>query len=211
MTRLRLDHIVIGAASLDQGQAWLQSRLGLPPVGGGKHPIMGTHNALWRLDSCYLEVIAIDPGAALPRYPRWFGLDNPVTAAKLRSRPRVLTWVVSTNGITLDAESAPVSVGPILDVRRDLLSWRMTVPKDGSLPGGGDFPTLIEWGHGVVSPADSLPAQDMILERLTVGLSGDRARWLTARGVSAPVVFSARPGLAAVIKLPGSAGSVTID
>ncbi len=46
MERSELDHIVIGAASLEAGVAWVEQRLGVKPVPGGQHVAMGTHNAL---------------------------------------------------------------------------------------------------------------------------------------------------------------------
>jgi len=49
MARSELDHIVIGCASLDAGMRWVEARLGVAPVPGGRHLAMGTHNALVRL------------------------------------------------------------------------------------------------------------------------------------------------------------------
>lgn len=172
---------------------------------------MGTHNALWRLDCCYLEVVAIDPAVPSPARPRWFGLDNPLTQARLRTRPRVLTWVIATNAIILDHASAPLGPGQILDIERDHLRWKITVPKDGSLPEGGAFPTLIEWGKSTTSPARSLPDQGLVLQELTVGLADDRARWLTQRGIRAPVAFAAKQGLHATVVIAHTGASVLLD
>ncbi|MEY3731756.1 MAG: hypothetical protein RLZZ57_2512, partial [Pseudomonadota bacterium] len=41
-----IDHLVIGAASLEAGAAWLERHLGVRPVPGGAHPGAGTHNML---------------------------------------------------------------------------------------------------------------------------------------------------------------------
>ena len=46
---------------------------------------MGTHNrVLGMAGGMYLEVIAIDPDAAAPERPRWFGLDEPAMRERLR-------------------------------------------------------------------------------------------------------------------------------
>jgi hypothetical protein len=64
-----IDHLVIGAASLEQGVAWCEATLGMAPGPGGVHAFMGTHNRLLRIDgpgfaNTYLEIIAIDPASA---------------------------------------------------------------------------------------------------------------------------------------------------
>ena len=84
-----IDHLVIAADSLEQGSAWCLATLGVKPSGGGKHPLMGTHNRVMAISSesfpdCYLEVIAIDPDAPAPGWPRWFGLDEPEVCEAVR-------------------------------------------------------------------------------------------------------------------------------
>ena len=211
MTRLSLDHIVIGTASLEEGCRWLENKLGVPAVGGGKHALMGTHNALWRLDCCYLELVAIDHAAAFPDRPRWFGLDNPIIQTKLRARPRLLTWVAATNGIALDVATTPIDLGDILEAKRDKLAWRITVPKDGSVPAGGAFPTLIQWAGGAISPKAALPEQGLLLEELSVGLRGDSARFLSLRGIAAPVFFGEIGKLKARISNPAKSLTLVVD
>lgn len=86
-----LDHLVVAARDLDSGARWLERQLGVPLVPGGAHVLMGTHNRLLRLaggERLYLELIAIDPAAAPPSRPRWFGLDDPALQARLAGRPR---------------------------------------------------------------------------------------------------------------------------
>ncbi|MDQ0821369.1 hypothetical protein QFZ79_003744 [Arthrobacter sp. V4I6] len=39
-----IDYLVIAADSLEQGAAWCAATFGVQPSGGGKHPLMGTHN-----------------------------------------------------------------------------------------------------------------------------------------------------------------------
>ena len=95
--RCELDHLVVGAQSLDEGAGYIADLLGVPPVKGGVHPNMGTHNVLLSLGgSVYLEVIAINPDGDPPEHPRWFSLDNPTVRQTLEQGPRLLTWVART-------------------------------------------------------------------------------------------------------------------
>ena len=85
---MRLDHLAIVAADLDQGASWAEARLGVPLRAGGRHDRFGTWNRLVRLGAGeYLEVIAPDPAAPVPDRPRWFGLADPPAA------PRLGNWI----------------------------------------------------------------------------------------------------------------------
>jgi len=137
-----IDHIVVVAPNLAVGAAFVSKVLGVEPQQGGAHPRMATHNLLLRLgESSYLEVIAPDPSAARPLHPRWFALDHLTPD----SPPLLAAWVVRTD----DIRSASLACGPIAGnietMSRGHLSWRITVPQDGSLPLGGAAPALIEW------------------------------------------------------------------
>ena len=97
----RLDHLVVAAASLEQGVAWCEATLGVTPGPGGVHATMGTHNRLLRIATeafpdAYLEIIAIDPAAPPPGRPRWFGLDEPALRERVAQHPRLVTAVVRT-------------------------------------------------------------------------------------------------------------------
>ncbi|MGB0497926.1 MAG: VOC family protein [Rubricella sp.] len=165
-----IDHFVVGAATLEEGRAWMENALGVPAAGGGMHAMMGTHNALWRLDRGYLEVIAIDPAAPRPDRPRWFGLDDPVVQARLSVRPRLLTWVARCAPGTLDEtlEGAAYAPGEALSFNRDTLRWRLTVPEDGHPAGDGRLPGLIEWENGSIPPSETLRDDGLRLERFRV-------------------------------------------
>src|SRR5205809_7410293 len=98
--RCELDHLVIACKDLDQGAAWVTARLGSEPTGGGKHPLMGTHNRVLRIGArAYLEVIAIDPDAPAPTRPRWFDLDAPEMQTRLAESPALITWGARTDNI----------------------------------------------------------------------------------------------------------------
>lgn len=153
----RIDHLVVAADSLEQGSAWCEATLGAQPAGGGKHPLMGTHNRVLAIGSerfpdCYLEVIAIDPAAAAPARPRWFNLDDPALQAALREQPRLIHAVARTRMIEMvrwGLINCGLNPGEPVAAQRDtphgLLRWRITVRDDGRTECGGALPTLIEW------------------------------------------------------------------
>jgi hypothetical protein len=166
--RCQLDHLVVAAATLEQGVQYVQARLGCELAPGGRHQRMGTHNRLLSLGpGAYLEVIAIDPDAQPPQRARWFGLDGPEVAPLLASGPRLLTWVVACKDLAAAAEASPWNHGPAESMSRDGLSWQLTIPEDGGLIEHGLVPTLIQWPPGV-HPAARLPDEGVRLERLTL-------------------------------------------
>ncbi len=165
---LTIDHFVFGASDLATGRKWMEDALGLPPVGAGKHTRMSTHNALWRLGTAYLEVIAADPNAAEPAHPRWYGLDDAATKARISEAPKLLTWVVATPDIEATRTTSPIDPGPALQFSRDDLHWQLTVPATGTPHHGGAFPALIHWPEGVKSPAKTLEDQGLAIAEFRV-------------------------------------------
>lgn len=212
---IALDHLVVAAATLEQGAAWCEATLGVAPETGGRHALMGTHNRLLALagggfaDS-YLEIIALDPDAPPPRRARWFGLDDAALQDSLREHgPRLLHWVART--ARLDDEVAALRAaggepGTVLAAERatpdGVLRWRITVRDDGLPLHGGALPTLIEWQGR--HPASSLPARGVALHRFEVGgLPPPLAAWLDAATVACPsLVQRPFPGLAAWLDTP---------
>lgn len=87
---------------------------------------------------------AIDPEAPAPGRTRWFTLDDPATQARLKVGPRVLCWVVGTDGLDAVIAASPVDLGEVVFFQRGERTWRLTVPADGHLPEGGLLPALIE-------------------------------------------------------------------
>ena len=207
-----IDHLVIAAHDLEQGVRWCEQTLGITPGPGGKHPLMGTHNRLLKLDAgpthprAYFEIIAIDPDAPPPGRARWFGLDDLALQAQLRDQPRLVHWVAGTR--TLDALRAALLAqgadpGEPVDASRatpaGLLQWRITVRADGMPQCGGALPTLIEWPG--LHPASTMPASGLALERLVVrGLPPAVAALLQPGGVD--LSQQAGPAIEAVLRTP---------
>ncbi|MFT4241285.1 MAG: VOC family protein [Acidovorax sp.] len=182
MTVARVDHLVVCATDLASGVRWCEHTLGVVPTAGGEHPLMGTHNRILNISSpahprAYLEVIAINPGAAsaIPASARrWFDMDDAALQQQVaRHGPQLIHWVASVPD--LQARHAAlarqrVDRGAIVTASRPtpqgLLQWQITVREDGQRLMGGCLPTLIEWG--AVHPCDSLPASGVQLQSLTL-------------------------------------------
>ena len=161
-----LDHLVVAAANLAAGIAFVAELTGVTPQPGGKHVAMGTHNALMRLgERAYLEVIAIDPDGATPPRPRWFDLDDVALRGEIGERPRLIQWVARTPDIERSAAACPIALGTIHPMARGDYRWRMTIPDDGRRPARGIVPTLIQWDVPA-HPAERLPPSNVSIVEL---------------------------------------------
>jgi hypothetical protein len=172
----RIDHLVVAAASLDEGLAWCRETFGDEPAAGGEHPLMGTHNRVFRVDSphfprAYFEIIAIDPAAKSPGRTRWFDLDDEQMREVLSGGPRLIHFAASTT----DADAAVAALrehgiergSPIAAERATpsgVLRWKITVRDDGRRLFEGTLPTVIEWGG--IHPCDNLPQSGITLQSL---------------------------------------------
>ena len=202
-----VDHLVVAAASLADGVAWCESRLGVTPGPGGKHPLMGTHNRLLKIASdafpmAYLEIIATDPEAPPPGRARWFGLD----ALDLSAGPRLLHVVARSDMLDMHRWGL-ITVGhqpgePVTASRETpagTLRWQILVRDDGQLNCGGALPTLIQWSGP--HPAQAMPDCGVSLKALTLHGVGARARdVLRLRGVQ--VLADPGPALIATLSTP---------
>ena len=206
----QLDHIVIAADSLQQGVDYVRSRLGVDIPKGGVHQTMGTHNHLMQLaNDSYLEVIAIDPEAAVPSRPRWFGLDQAMMRAALKRQPRLITWVMNTPDIRQLAEVANFDIGTPTALSRDDLKWEIALTDDGRLLADGMLPYCIQW-HSEPHPSHGMADLGCILHALTI--YHNRPRWIAERleAIDASHLVqietlpdSESPYLAATIETPG--------
>jgi hypothetical protein len=114
----------------------------------------------------YLELIAIDPDAPAPQWPRWFALDTAHVQSRAQQTPFLLTWAARTDRIAEAVTQVP-ALGQVLALTRDRYAWRITVPDDGALQFGGVLPTLLQW-DGDAHPADALEDRGCTLQRLTL-------------------------------------------
>ncbi len=213
-----VDHLVVAAATLEQGVAWCAATLGVTPGPGGKHVLFGTHNRLLGVASpafpdAYLEIIAIDPTAPPPGRARWFGLDDPALQRRLAASPRLIHLVARTE--TLEAHRqglVAAGLDPGVPVRasretpQGTLAWQILVRDDGRLACSGALPTLIQWQGS--HPAAHMAAAGVTLRSLHLAGVPDAARdALQLRGVGC----SAGPGPALRALLATPLGEVTLE
>jgi hypothetical protein len=175
----RVDHLVVGAASLEQGVAWAEATLGVVPGPGGEHPLMATHNRLLRVATvdyprAYLEILAVQPGREPQRAPRWFDLDEEaVRDALRRSGPRLLHFVARVDDVRRGVHALAacgIARGEVVQASRmtprGRLEWQITLRADGQRLFDGTLPTLIEWG--AVHPAAAMPESGVSLQSLAL-------------------------------------------
>ena len=208
--RCELDHLVVACTDLDAGAAWVAERLGVEPMAGGQHPLMGTHNRVLRLGAgVYLELIAIDPSAPAPSRPRWFDLDSPDMQARLAQSPALITWAARTDKI-VEAVTRVPELGQVHAAARGALSWRITIPEDGKLQFGGLLPTVLQWDS--IHPTDAMAASGCELLELSLShpMSAGLVPMYRALRIAGPVDLKPGPkAIAARIRTP--AGDVELS
>lgn len=218
----RIDHLVVGAANLEEGAAWCEATLGVTPGAGGEHPLMGTHNRLLCIATveyprAYFEIIAPQPGRMPQRERRWFDLDDETVRDTLRrSGPRLLHYVASVpraSAAVAAWRALDIDCGDIVEATRMTphgpLQWRITVRPDGRRLFDGVLPTLIEWA--AMHPAAGLPESGITLQALVASHpEASRLRVAAAaialQGVN---VNDGAPSLCAVLDTP--LGRVKLD
>ena len=143
----KLDHIVFGARSLEEGTNFIEKKLDIKLSEVGYHDFMGTHNRVVKVDKdIYLEVIAIDPSSKSPNENRWFNLDNPILQKKLEYSPQMIGYVIETK----DKEILKHFCTPI-EASRGNYKWNFAMPSlesnffNKELIENGIIPSLINW------------------------------------------------------------------
>ena len=153
----RFDHAVIGIPNLKAGMAAFR-RLGFAVSEGGRHPSLGTRNAIVRFGLDYLELLSVeDEARAAARGP--FGAE---LLSFLGKSSGLVGYVLAGTGLEEQAEGLRTlgvgAEGPFdMDrVRPDgrRLEWRLVLP--GGSPWRKPWPYLIDW----ITPESDLLAWD---------------------------------------------------
>ena len=143
----KLDHIVLGCNSLQEGTDYVEKKLGLSLSKIGYHHHMGTHNRVIKIgENIYLEVIAIDPKANKPQHFRWFNLDNKKQQARLKKSPQIIGYVIENQNPDMLK-----FYNPFFEASRGNYCWEFAMPKsddtliNDELIESGLVPSLIKW------------------------------------------------------------------
>ena len=187
--KTQIDHLVVMAASLEQGVQWCEDTLGISPGPGGEHEKYGTHNRLFKIATpqfplAYFEIIAINPAAVIPKrdqVPRWFDMDDAALQKAVAQGPRLVHFVSSTEDVKAARHllrTQGIERGQVVHASRKsskgTLNWQITVREDGERLFNGCLPTLIQWGKPEATdplrlhPRNSLPRSGVTLQGLTV-------------------------------------------
>lgn len=157
---MALDHLLIGAATLESGIGWLEERTGVRAALGGSHPGLGTWNALASLGPRqYIEIIAPDPGQ--PGVETFY-----VPGLRAFPAPRVAAWAASVPDLTTrfgsalpsDFSCAPLRQGSRVRPDGTRLAWTLAFPRhleQGTFEGA--LPFFIEWESPAHHPGLSTP------------------------------------------------------
>ncbi|MGE0684223.1 MAG: VOC family protein [Candidatus Binatia bacterium] len=197
-----LDHIVYTVPDVPAAIEDLAQRFGVRPALGGKHPGVGTHNALLSLsDTTYLEIIGPDPDQPPPAMSRPFDLDS-------NTGPRFVTWLAKATNIEQQIENARrlgYNVGAVTPMSRNLpdgtrIEWRLAIPPQPL----GDWlvPILIEWRTDR-HPAKTSPKGCTLVEFHGEHPQPDTIRpMLDAFGVILDIRQATAPALVAILDTP---------
>ena len=154
-----LDHLVVAGPDFDTAIRWVESRLGVPLLPGGRHPAWGTRNSILPIGpSCYLEVIG-------PEQP---GTRPPLFGIPALTSPKLVTWAAKSEDLALtlvQARALDIDLGarmPGRRVREDgtVLSWELTDP--ASERESGLIPFFIDWKNGLHPSGDGAREVELV-------------------------------------------------
>jgi len=140
---LSLDHFIYAGRDLEQMRAGFESLTGVQANLGGRHPGLGTRNALASLGkSVYFELLAADHEQRLE--------DNMGGRIKDFEVPRLLAYMLKAQdleGVQQTLSRHQIS-SDLFDAQRTTpdgrtLRWRLLVPRDN--PFGDHVPKFIDW------------------------------------------------------------------
>ncbi len=144
---LKLDHIVFGSRTLEEGTEFVENILQAKLSDIGYHKDMGTHNRVIRIsEKVYLEVVAIDPKRKNLKNRKWFNLDNSNLQSKLKKSPQIIGYVIENNNYNLTKY-----YDPFFEASRDRYKWKFAMPTfnnnilDNEIIEAGIIPSLISW------------------------------------------------------------------
>lgn len=165
---MRIDHVIYATADLESATARLETELGLPVAGGGRHDGLGTENRVIALGRGYVEVLAI----ADAREAAGSALGRAVAARIEAAGDGLIGWAVAVDDVAAVAERIGVEVTTI--GRQGMTARLAGLAEAMAEPG---YPFFIERAAGVADPGAS--SEGPGIEWVEVaGHQGRLAAWL---------------------------------
>jgi catechol 2,3-dioxygenase-like lactoylglutathione lyase family enzyme len=169
--RLALDHVILAVPDLDAAADGLERVLGLRATRGGRHPSLGTENALVPLGGAYLELVAVvDEEAA-----RSTAFGRSALAARTEGA-HFTGWVARADKLEGDAVALSRQTPD-----GGTITWRMAELE--RLGDGGVLPPLLTWDDESTAPPfanPDHPAGHVVLDSVEIGDPGDELSALPA-------------------------------
>lgn len=212
---MKLDHIVYGVPDLEKAINAFQEQAGIAPTIAGKHPGLGTHNAVLSLGNLqYLEFIAIDPEAHITNrvLPSW-------CAALLEiSKPKIMTWVIRTDNMAEIVSKlnalGNLQIEPPQTFTRTksdgtIVSMELAFKKEAPPPYDGLVPFFINWGK-TKHPSETVESKCEIKEWYGCHPKAKEIESLLSQ-VGIQFVVKERPTVEFHLKLQTPKGEVVIN
>ena len=201
-----LDHLLIGAPTLESGIAWLEEKTGVRAAAGGSHPGLGTWNALASMGPRqYIEIIAPDPEQ--PGVETFY-----VPGLRGFREPGIATWAAQSSGLSSRFQAElpsglvcqPLRQGSRVRPDGQRLAWTLAFPKHrehGTFDGA--LPFFIEWESVQNHPGRTAP-QGLRLRAFAIRHPEPEALRgaLEALGLGCAVVLSARAAISVELETP---------
>ena len=167
----KLDHIVFGSFTLEEGTEFVENILQAKLSDIGYHKNMGTHNRVIRIsEKVYLEVVAINPKIRNLKNRKWFNLDNSNLLLKLKKSPQIIGYVIESNNRTISKY-----YDPFFEASRANYKWQFAMPTyknniiDSEIIKTGIMPSLISWKSE--KPIYQMKKNQFEIISLDIGLS----------------------------------------
>lgn len=196
------DHFIYGGRELEIMRRSFASLTGVESTLGGRHPGLGTRNALASLgDDVYFELLAVDPEQSLD--------GNMGGRLQAFAAPHLFAYMLKARGDELEAAKTVLDchdiASDLFDASRTtpdgtVLRWRLLVPRDN--PYGDFVPKFIDW-LGTPHPAGA-NARGCRFESFSLGhpRAQDIAALLRELGAELPVQYADRPYMHLKIATP---------
>jgi hypothetical protein len=180
-----IDHILLGAPSLDSGIAAFEAATGVSPTRGGRHPMRGTENAIVSLGKgTYLEIIA----------PQATASDEDPFVKQLRQfrSPTVVGWAVHVQDVAnakdrlqrAGARTSPPQPGSRITPDGRKLEWTTF---EIERPEIENAPFFIRWNDSTVHPSAAAAQCSLVSFEIDERNASELSRLLSALDVTANV------------------------